>query len=326
MSQNDLDVPKPSWRNFRHFFIGLLLLSGLVLLTTHFGEVEQFTYLIRQVEPAWLLVALLLQFATYVSVASVWYLALKKTGNRRPLRVLIPLGVAKLSSDLALPSAGISGTAFFVAALKRLDVPNHICMSTLLLSLISYYAAYLSAAVVTVISLWFHDALNIWIGSVVVIFTLFAIGIPAGALWSKTLAVKRLPHYLSRIPGLQELVQAIEDAPRDLLRNSGLIVTTILLHSLIFVLDVTTLWVLLHLLGIHVSFFVVFPSFVLASIVATIGPIPLGLGTFELTCVTMLGAMRVPMEAALTATLMLRGFTLWMPMLPGMWLARRALR
>jgi uncharacterized membrane protein YbhN (UPF0104 family) len=75
-----------------------------------------------------------------------------------------------------------------------------------------------------------------------------------------------------------------------------------------------------------VSFWAVFPSFVLASMVATVGPIPLGLGTFEVSCVSMLGVMGVPIEAALTSTLLLRGLTLWLPMLPGMWLARWALR
>jgi hypothetical protein len=40
----------------------------------------------------------------------------------------------------------------------------------------------------------------------------------------------------------------------------------------------------------------------------------------------MLGVLGVPVEAALAATLLLRGFTLWLPMFPDMWLARRALR
>jgi hypothetical protein len=83
---------------------------------------------------------------------------------------------------------------------------------------------------------------------------------------------------------------------------------------------------MLQVVGISVSFGVAFPSFVLASMVATIGPIPLGLGTFEVTCVSTLGALGVGIEAALTATLLLRGFTMWMPILPGMWLARKALR
>jgi len=37
----------------------------------------------------------------------------------------------------------------------------------------------------------------------------------------------------------------------------------------------------------------------------------------------MLATLGVPLEAALTATLILRGFTFWLPMLPGLWLARR---
>jgi uncharacterized membrane protein YbhN (UPF0104 family) len=83
---------------------------------------------------------------------------------------------------------------------------------------------------------------------------------------------------------------------------------------------------LLQVVGSHVSFWVALPSFIMASMVTTIGPIPLGLGTFEVTCVSMLGALGVGIEASLTATLMLRGFTMWMPMLPGLWLARRLLR
>ena len=60
--------------------------------------------------------------------------------------------------------------------------------------------------------------------------------------------------------------------------------------------------------------------------VATLSPIPLGLGTFETSCVGMLHLLGVPLEAALAATLLLRGFTVWLPMPPGLWLARRALR
>ena len=40
----------------------------------------------------------------------------------------------------------------------------------------------------------------------------------------------------------------------------------------------------------------------------------------------MLGLLGIRIEAGLTATLLFRGFTLWLPtMLPGLWLARREL-
>jgi uncharacterized membrane protein YbhN (UPF0104 family) len=53
--------------------------------------------------------------------------------------------------------------------------------------------------------------------------------------------------------------------------------------------------------------------------------VPGGVGTFEGTCVVVLRSHGVPLEAALAATLLLRGFTFWLPMAPGLWLARREL-
>jgi uncharacterized protein (TIRG00374 family) len=70
----------------------------------------------------------------------------------------------------------------------------------------------------------------------------------------------------------------------------------------------------------------VFASFVFASVVATLAWVPGGIGTFEGTCVVLLRSHGVTLEAALAATLLLRAFTFWLPMLPGLWLARRELR
>ena len=121
-------------------------------------------------------------------------------------------------------------------------------------------------------------------------------------------------------------MDTIASAPGELLRSPTLVIVTILLHGTVFVLDAATLWVMLRVVGVQLSFWVAFPSFVLASMVATVSPIPRGLGTFEMTCVSMLGILGVPIEAALTATLLLRGLTLWLPLLPGMWSVRWALR
>ena len=46
---------KPAWLGLRAGFVGLLLLSGLVVLVTHLGELTRFAELLRQAEPAWLL-------------------------------------------------------------------------------------------------------------------------------------------------------------------------------------------------------------------------------------------------------------------------------
>lgn len=326
MSLDTHSAQPAAWGKLKSWFLGLLILAGLILIVTHVGELEHFIQLARSAEPNWLILALLLQSATYLAIAAVWYLALHRVGVRSSMMSLIPLGIAKLFSDQAMPSGGMSGMAFFIAALNRRGVPGDLCMATLLLSLVAYYGAYLLAALATVMLLYFHHAIHVWIILVVLLFTLIAVGIPAGALWLRSMGRRRLPSILQRVPGLGTLMEAIANAPAQLLHNRALLLAALGLHGSVFVLDAATLWIMLLAIGTPLSFWAVFPCFVLASMVATIGPIPLGLGTFEVTCVSILGAMGVPIETALTATLLLRGFTLWLPMLPGMWLARWALR
>jgi uncharacterized membrane protein YbhN (UPF0104 family) len=52
----------------------------------------------------------------------------------------------------------------------------------------------------------------------------------------------------------------------------------------------------------------------------------MGLGSFEAVSIGMMRAMGVPFEAAFSATLLFRGYTLWVPLIPGMYAARRQLK
>jgi glycosyltransferase 2 family protein len=55
----------------------------------------------------------------------------------------------------------------------------------------------------------------------------------------------------------------------------------------------------------------------------SLGPVPLGLGTFEAAGIAMMHLLGITIEGALAGTLILCGLTFWLPMLPGLWLARR---
>jgi len=113
--------------------------------------------------------------------------------------------------------------------------------------------------------------------------------------------------------------------PPTALTNLRLAVAATFLQALVFLLDSATLWVMLLAVGQKASLLEAIPSLVVASMVSTVGLIPLGLGTFEAASVALLASLGIPFEAALAATLLLRGLTLWMPMLPGIWLAKREL-
>lgn len=310
----------------RVWFLILIFLAGLVLFVAHFSELEHFVQLLRQAKPLWLFVGFLLQLTTYFSAAAVWYQTLRYAGKRYSIWSLVSLSVAKLFSDQALPTGGMSGTVFLVASLSRRGISKPLCMAILLISLVAYYLAYLLAALASIALLWFYHDLHVWIVAVTAAFSAVAIVIPAGALWLRHRGNQSLPGLLMRIPGLRLVLNALGDAPGSLLQNPVLFIKTTFLQGTIFLLDAYTLNIMLYAIGQDVSFLVVFPSFVVASMVATLGPVPLGLGTFEATCVAMLSMLGMRLEAALTATLLLRGFSLWLPMFPGLWLAKRGLR
>ena len=150
--------------------------------------------------------------------------------------------------------------------------------------------------------------------------------IPAAVLWTKSHAnFDNFPTWVDRLPGAEELIDAIGDAPDDLIRDPVLIAGTFACQFAIILLDSLTLWLACHAIGAPVEPWVAFAGFTIGSIVAMISPSPLGLGTFEAGTTGMLALLGMPLEAALSATILLRGVTFWLPMVPGVLIARREL-
>ena len=304
---------------------GLLTLFALVLAIGHFGTLEEFTRLALAVRPEWFILACVVQMATYVSASLVWRQVLRRAGYPRRLLTLVPLGIAKLFTDQVVPSGGVSGAILVVGGLTRRGVPTNAAMAVLLVGLVAYFGAYLVSVLASLAILWLHGRANAPLFVAVAIFVAIVVAIPSGVLWMRQWA-NRLPAiWLRRLPGAALLLRAIAKAPTDLLRDPALLAETVTLELAVFVFDALTLWLVFRALGDTPPIWIAFVSFIMASMAATLGPIPLGLGTFEAACVGMLSLLGIGIEAALAATLLLRGLTFWLPMVPGLWLARREL-
>jgi uncharacterized protein (TIRG00374 family) len=158
--------------------------------------------------------------------------------------------------------------------------------------------------------------------SLAALFAVMAGGIPLTVLWLSRRA-RRPPRWARRIPRLESTLREIGRAPSRLVRSPALLLEGSALQLCIFLLDAATLWCMLHAVGYHASPTAIFASFVLSQAAATVILTPGGLGSFEAASVGLLTLFDVPMATALTATLLLRGFTYWLPMLPGLWLSRR---
>lgn len=307
------------------YLLGLLILSALIGFVAQMGQIEQFLALTRRIEPGWLALCLALQSATYLCESMAWQLVLRRLGFPFNIWRLLPLSIAKLFSDQAVPSVGVSGNAFFLSALRRRGVPSIAAISCVLAELAAHFAAYASLTALA-LALRMHDAVYGWLLAPGAVFVMLQAAIPL-ALWY----AKRHRHLpgmalLVRHPRLRVPADAFEEATARLPLQPLLFIRMLALHASITMLDAATLWMALRGLGMAPAFTSVFSSFVLASVLVSVSPVPLGLGIFEASCVAMLHSAGVGLEAALTATLLLRGTTTWLPMLPGLWLIRREMR
>jgi glycosyltransferase 2 family protein len=286
-------------RTLLSWVTGLLGFLALILAVLHFASLERIIELARSARPAWLCLAVHAQAATYVSAALVWGQALHHTGHPQALRTLIPFGVAKLFTDQVLSSGSISGAMLVVTGRIRRRVPPEVAMAAMLVGLVSYDIAYLMIVLSSFGILWLHDRANLPLTIGVAIFTVITVAIPAAVLSLRRWGERQPIAWLSKLLGMAGLFRALGEAPTDLLRSPGLLIQTVGLQVAIFVLDALTLWLVFNSIGeVPEIWVVVFVSFAIASMVATIGPIPVGLGTFEAGSVSMLSFLGVSIEAA----------------------------
>ncbi len=302
---------------------GAVLLAALIGVSLHYGEHARFAELLQRAQPIWLLIGVILQLGTNFCTAVILKLGLRRSGTRVRMRSLVPLGLVKLFIDQVVPTGGIAGTVLLIRALERRGVPVARSTAAVVVSLLGFYLAYAVSVVLCIGVLWVRSHLRPVVLFPLTIICLVTAVIPVTLLWLTRGGTREVPHWIRRFPGLKPVLEAIESAPQETLHDRKLLLRASALQFAIVLLDAATLRAMLLGIGVTVPPEVAFASFTLASITATVTLLPGGVGPFEAGSVGTLRLFGVHLEAAVAATLLLRGLTLWLPLLPGLWLARR---
>jgi uncharacterized protein (TIRG00374 family) len=312
--------------NWRSWLLAALLIAALVLAALHWGDVKKFAALLKTARPQWLAVAAALQVATYIGLAAQWWLVLSKAKTPRKPGDLFRLTLAKHFADQVVPTAGVSGNVVLVDRLVTLGVPRGNAVAALLLQVIAYYLSYAAGALWVLVVLYWKDRASVLLTSALFLFLVVALGIPALTLWLHRRGQKALPPWVSRWSKARDFMELVGEAPRQLIRDPHLIAWLTLFNGLVFLADAATMQACLLALGVHAPLSAGYTAFIMASIAVILGPIPMGLGSFEAVSVAMMRLFGVPFEAAISATLLFRGFTLWLPLIPGGILLRKEMK
>ncbi len=305
------------------WLLGVVVLAALVVFVLHFGDFTVFLAAVRHANPLWIAAAVAVQAATYACAAAIWFRVLKRAGAVRSFPGLLTLALLELFANQALPTGGISGSVIVMRGLERRGVAPPTAMTALLIAALSYYAAFLLIGLLAFVLLWNRGDLNAAWLSLSAVFAVAMVAFAVAVLLLARWGGRAFPAMLTRWRPFKRLATILGQVQGDIVSDVRLTFGAVVLQAAIFVLDAATLWLTCRAVGLQMDAGSVFMSFVLASIVAMLSLIPLGLGTFEGVCVAMLHVMGAGLEASLAATLMLRGLTLWLPMLPGLWLIRR---
>lgn len=297
--------------------LGLVLLAGLIAVVGRVGELENFVELTHRAEPVWLLAAVGLQSLTYVFAALVWWSALRASASPVAMRPLIRMSLIKLFVDQVIPTSGLGGNIAVATSLGRRGVSPGVAVQAMLVGIVSSYVGELFSILATIALLGVRGEL--WMSYVMLAtaFSAFALlalaAIALGARWMGLPAVRKVAHRI----GMADVLEITSRAPLLLVRDKALMMRTTLSQIAVIFLDAGTLVVLFRSLGCREGMDAALPALVLAKAAVTLSPIPTSLGTFEAVCVGVMVSLKVAPETALTATLLMRGLSFWLPIVPG---------
>jgi Mg2+-importing ATPase len=307
------------------WLLGLALLAAVVGAAVHFADQRAFVGLLQQAEPRWLAVAILLQAGTYLAQGGIWRRVADACGCPLPLRTAFELSLAKLFVDQALPSAGLSSSILIAKALEQRELPSPMVKASVLIDLTSYNLAYVIALAAALAIGVEHGQGTMPLVVTAAIFLALTVTLSAALLELAGRSHERLAAALRRFPAASRTLEFFAGADGRLVRSPRVLAATVALQASIFLLDAATVWLLILALGKRASLMGVFASFMIANLVRSVGIVPGGLGTFEAASVLTLGLVGVDLAVSLSATLLFRGLSFWLPMLPGYWFSRRAL-
>lgn len=306
--------------------ISVVLLLGVIAFTWfHFADARRLADLARRANPAWMVLALGLQLASYICAGAIWQRVVSAAGFRLRVLQLARLAVEKLSVDQLMPSGGFAGNVVVVRALQRLGIPPSVATEALLIDILSYYAAYSLVVLSAFGVLKLHHGVTHWLVMLLIVFGLLLAGIPLGIIWLLNHRDWRPGPRLSRIRSVHRLQETLAGVSPTRVRDPRLLSVATSLNLAVFLLDAATLWAVLMAVGARPGIFTAFAGLAIGSLSGTLSLLPGGIGGFEAGCTATLALLGVPVEAALTGTLLLRGLTLWIPLIPGVLLARRDL-
>jgi glycosyltransferase 2 family protein len=293
----------------------VILVVGVVL---GLREERKVFDLLERISVFWIVVAVALQIGTYFCTGAAWDVILRRFGARVTVGAVATLSLEKLFLDQILPTFGLGGSLAMARSLMTRGIRENEAAAAILIDALGYFSAYLLLFLCAVALLWVEQRFSPVVRYLALFFCailISAIGLVAFLTSRATSGL--MPAWSRRFAITRELVHALREAPEKMMKARRAWGWALSFEVGVFALDVATYWVIFHALGARLTASEALISFMLAAAVSTLSIIPGGLGFFEGGAIATLNVFGISVGTAAAGVVLLRGFTYWLPMLPG---------
>ena len=308
-------------------FVFFMLAFGIVVY--YFSDIRKGFLFLKRVNIYLLLVALLTQFLTYVFSAMVYFSLLK---GYKPKQMpgrweLIKASIVLLFFNQTIPSAGVSGNAFFFRFLYRYKISRAKSISLILVELLVFYAAMefiiilllLACVVIYDVRFAFKGALVMGMFAYLVFGSLILLAEKKdilNRLLERALRLRIAKWLFKRLRGRFPEESHLRDEIRVatvIKKNRGAVFRAFFSQLLLVVTDSCTLYVLFLGIGYPVSPFIVVLTLICTKIISILPSLPGGLILYEGSMSFFFTSAGIPVGTAVVLTLGYRLLSFWLP-------------
>ncbi len=301
--------------------LNFLFLIAVVAVAFQWADWSSFLYAVIHIDLLWIAVVVVLQAGTYVCVAYAWHSVLRRFKTPIPIRSLLSLSLIKLFLDQAFPVFGLGGTAVAMRGFLRRGSAANVAVAAAAVYVLVESALNILFLFLALFILGANHDINPFF-SVTNVLLICIAGVAVLLVLLYAIRDTRLLRAFKNLQPIAWLIKTARDIPRHTLADFGLWASVSIALAAIWIFDALTLWALLMALGVHAPLSTAFACSIISSVVANIVIVPGGLGIFEGSSIAIMSLFGIPLEQAIAAALLMRGFTYWLPMVPGFLITR----
>ena len=333
-----MEKKKKPGRLFSKPQIFFYILSALIFIFVayYFTEIKKDIKLFGKINPYWLALAFLGQLCTYLFGAIIYQQLLHvfHIKLRREIWNLFQVSIVTLFFNQTVPSAGISGNAFFFDFLHKRKAPvNHI-LSLISIELLSFYAAMEIIIVLTVtLSLFLFRipaSFLIVLSAGFLVYLTFGLAVEflsrkrtISSVYKKIELVKFFRNLVDRFRKSFPANADIENPPQFFIKHKAIVLQAIFLQLCIFFADAITIFALFRGFGVPIIIYLVPVGFILTKIISLLPVSPGALILYEGSMAFFFSKLGVRLGSAAIVTLLYRALSFWLPILLGFVLYRK---